>query len=68
MKFKFSRQIFKKSQNIKFHKNPFLGSRAVLCGRTDRLIMTKLTFAFRSFPKAPKKETKLVVSFMFSYG
>jgi hypothetical protein len=32
----FSRQIFKKYSNIKFHENPFSGSRVVPCGRTDR--------------------------------
>jgi hypothetical protein len=37
MKLEFSRQIFEKKQsNIKFHENPSSGSRAVLCGRTDR--------------------------------
>jgi len=28
-------QIFKKSSNIKFHENPFSGSRFVSCGLTD---------------------------------
>ena len=36
MKLEFSRQIFEKSSNIKFHKNPSSGSRVVPCGRTDR--------------------------------
>jgi hypothetical protein len=30
----FSRQIFEKSSNIKFHENPLDGSRVVPCGRT----------------------------------
>jgi len=30
------RQIFEKSSNIKFHENPFGGSRVVSWGRTDR--------------------------------
>ena len=36
IKFAFSRQIFEKKLNIGFNENPFSGSRAVLCGRTDR--------------------------------
>jgi len=35
LKLEFSRQIFEKYPNIKFHKNPSSGSR-VPCGRTDR--------------------------------
>jgi len=31
----FSRQIFYKSSNTKFHENPSSGSRVVLCERTD---------------------------------
>jgi len=36
MKIQFSRQIFQKCKNIKFHENPSSGSRVVACGRTDR--------------------------------
>jgi hypothetical protein len=55
MKLEFSRQIFAKVLNIKFHKNPFSGSGVVLCGKTDgRTAMAKLTIAFRNFAKAPK--------------
>jgi hypothetical protein len=36
MTLEFSRQIFEKYSNIKFHENPFNGSRVVPCGRTDR--------------------------------
>jgi len=55
MKLEFSRQIFKKYSNIKFHENPSSGSRVVARRRTDgRTDMTKLTFAFRNFVKAPK--------------
>jgi len=32
----FSRDIFEKHWNIKFHENPSSGSRVVPCGRTDR--------------------------------
>jgi hypothetical protein len=35
MNLEFSRQIFEKYSNIKFHENPSSGSRAVTCGRTD---------------------------------
>ena len=51
MKLEFSRQIFEKSSNIKFHENPSSGSRVVPCRRTD---MTKLIVAFRNFANAPK--------------
>jgi len=37
MKLEFSRQIFEKSSNIKFHENPPSGSRVAPCGWTDRL-------------------------------
>jgi len=54
MKLEFSRQIFKKSSNIKFHKNPSSGGRVVPCGRTDgQTDMTKLIVAFRNFANAP---------------
>jgi len=36
MKLEFSRQIFEKSSNIKFHENPSSGSQIVSCGRTNR--------------------------------
>ena len=35
MKLEFSRQIFERISNIKFHQNRSSGSR-VLCGRTDK--------------------------------
>jgi hypothetical protein len=50
MKLVFSRQIFEKYSNIKFHENPSSGSRVVPSGRTDM----KLTVAFRNFANAPK--------------
>ena len=53
MKLEFSRQIFEKSSNIKFHENPSSGSRVVPCGRT---YMTKLIVAFRNFASALQKE------------
>ena len=53
MKRGFSRQIFDKSSNIKFHQNPSTGSRVVPCGRAD---MVELEVAFRSFSNAPKND------------
>jgi hypothetical protein len=35
-KLEFSSRIFGKSSNMKFHENPFSGSRIVTCGWTDR--------------------------------
>jgi hypothetical protein len=35
MKLEFSRQIFGKTLNMKFHQNPSSGSRVVPCGQTD---------------------------------
>ena len=35
MKLNFSLQIFEKPSNIKFHENPFSGSRVVPCGQTN---------------------------------
>ena len=36
MELEFSRQVFEKYSNIKFHENPSSGSKVVPCGRTDR--------------------------------
>ena len=36
MKAEFYRQILEKYSNVKFHENPFSGSRGVPCGQTDR--------------------------------
>ena len=60
MKFQFSRQNFsekKKSSNIKFHENSFIGSRVDPYGQTDertdrRTDMTKLIVALRNFANA----------------
>ena len=50
MKVDFSRQIFEKYSNIKFHENPSSGSRAVGAdGQTD---VTKLIVPFRNFANA----------------
>ena len=56
MKLEFSRQIFEKSSDIKFHQNPSSGRRVVPCEQIDRRTdMTKLIVAIRSFANAPKE-------------
>jgi len=60
MKLEFSRRIFEKYSNIKFHDNPSRGCRAVACDRTDRQTdITKLTVALRNFAKAPKNQREI---------
>jgi hypothetical protein len=57
IKAEFSRQIFRKFSNIKFHENPSSGSRLIPWGRTDRQTdITRLTDAFRNFANAPNKD------------
>jgi hypothetical protein len=51
---------FGKYLNTKFHENPSSGNRVLPCGRRDgqtgkQAGLTKLIFAVRNFPKAPKK-------------
>jgi len=49
IKLEFSRQIFEKYSNMKFHENSFSGSRVVPSGPTDgRTDMTKLIIAFQN--------------------
>ena len=55
MKRKFYWQIFEKSSNIKFHRNPSSGSGVVPYGRRDtQKDMMELIVAFRKFAEAPK--------------
>jgi len=62
MTLEFHRQIFEKSSNIKFHENPFNGSRFVPCGlrdgwndgQTDANDEGNSRSFFCSFAKAPK--------------
>jgi len=55
MKLEFSRQIFEKYSNTKFHENPSSGSRVVPCGQTDGLTdMTKLIVAICNCEEEPK--------------
>jgi hypothetical protein len=52
MKFASSRQIFEKNPNIRFNENPFSGSWADSCGRTDR--HDEDNSRFSQFANAPK--------------
>ena len=55
MKVSFSRQIFQKYSNIKFHGNSAGDSRALSRGWTDgQTDMTKLIAIFLNFSNAPK--------------
>ena len=45
MKIEFSRQIFGKEADIKFHEDQSSGSRVVSCGRTDRYVVVLHSFA-----------------------
>jgi hypothetical protein len=51
----FSRQIFKKYPNSKFHENPASGSGRTNVEADRRTGMTKLTVAFRYFAKSARK-------------
>ena len=55
MKREFSREIFEKYSNLKFHENLSIGSRVVQCGRMDRQTnMTNLIVAFCNITNARK--------------
>jgi len=62
MKLKFSRQLFEKYIDVKFHENPYSG-RPVLCGRIIQTDLKKLMVAFRTFAKTSKRNPKM---FLFS--
>jgi len=54
MKLEFSRWIFEKYPNAKFHENLFNGSRVISCGWTDgQTDLTKLIAACSNFANAP---------------
>ena len=56
-----SRQICIKNSNIKLHENPSSGNQAVPRGQTNgRTDKTKILVVFRSFAKAPIKNTNVV--------
>ena len=56
MELKLSRLIFEKYSNIKFHENPFSGSRVVPCGWTDRRTdrHDEVNSLFRNFANGPQ--------------
>jgi hypothetical protein len=56
MELEFSRRIFEKSSNTKFHENPSSGSRVVPLGRTD-MTKTKQIVAFCDFTNAPQNHS-----------
>jgi hypothetical protein len=49
MKLEFSRKIFEKRLNIKFHENPSSGSRVVSCGRIDGQTCDEANSSFSQF-------------------
>jgi hypothetical protein len=56
-------QIFEKFPNIKFHENPFTGSRVIPCGQTDgrtdgQIDMITLIVAFRKRMGVSKQPTE----------
>ena len=53
MKLEFSGQVFEKYSSIKFHENPFCGSRVFPFGRTDR---TEANGRFLQFLRTPLKK------------
>ena len=60
MKLEFSRKIFEKFSNVKFHVNLSSGSRVIPCGLKDgRTDMAKLIVASRNFVNGPKNHTLL---------
>ena len=60
MKLEFFRQFFEKYSNIKFHENPFSGSRVVTCGQKDgRTDMKTLLVVSRISANAPINESEI---------
>ena len=75
MKLEFSRQVFEKYSNIKFHENLSSGSRVTPCRQTDSqpdtwTDMIKLTVTFRNFAIAPKnyKNIRLINKYKKVYS
>jgi len=66
MKLEFSRHIFEKEFNIKFHENPSGGSGVFPCGRTGgQTQMTKRIVHFCNFVNAPKNWTVNICFIVF---
>jgi hypothetical protein len=74
MKLEFSRYIFKKFSNTKFHYNVYSGSRVVPCGRTDRQtdnqtdrhdkVNSRFSQFCHRFSKLPMLSTQCIVWFL----
>jgi hypothetical protein len=63
MKLEFSRRSFEKYSNIKFHKNPPIGTRVIPWGRTDQQTdMTNMRVDFRNFANTPKTENNTEIT------
>jgi hypothetical protein len=63
MKVEFSRQMFEKHSNIKFHENPFSERRVVPCGRTDysrfsQFCQTELKGTDKEMERSPTDQAK----------
>ena len=64
MKLQFSRQIFEKYANAKFHECPSSGSRVVPCGQTDRHAEANTRFS-QFCERAPKNDS---IDFLLYYS
>jgi len=66
MKLEYSRQLFKKYTNTKFHENSSRGSLVFLCGQTDgQTEMTKLVVPFFAILRT---RLKLIKEHTFTYS
>jgi hypothetical protein len=66
MKLEFSQQVFEKSSNIKFYKNPSSGSRVVPCRQTDvQTDMIKLIAVFRNSMNTPENHVTMYLPELF---
>jgi hypothetical protein len=67
----FSRHVFTKYSDIRFHEiRPLRAeSRVVSCGQTEgRTDITKLIAAFRNFAKAPKNDLNISITWSITLG
>jgi len=53
MKLEFSRRIFEKSSDTKFHENSSSGSRVILGGWANAILRTRLNFTAYQFMQMP---------------
>jgi hypothetical protein len=66
MKLEFSRHMFDKCWNIKFHENPSCGIRVVTCGQTEGQTDMKLIVHFPNHANAPKKSVSSSLHVLYS--